>query len=162
MNSFVQALFMTKEFRYRILCLSLSELGQTKNDMDQLQESKADPHYLASRKKLVAMFQLQKVFALLMTAQRPAINPQFFKASLPDFFKNSFAQQDSSEFGKVYLDEIEKSIKDTNEKVNSISSNLNQQDYRILLANYSLVSLPVQLCARIVKIGPRSTKTSLI
>lgn len=117
MNSFVQALFMTKEFRYRVLSLPVTELGQFKADAEQTKEGKVDPATVASRKKLVSVFQLQKIFALLMSAQRPAVTPNFFKASLPDFFKNSFAQQDSSEFGKVYLDEVERNIRDTADKV---------------------------------------------
>lgn len=117
MNSFLQALFMTKEFRYRILNLTLTELGYQKTDPDQLKDGKIDPAVIANKKKVFAIFQLQKVFALLMGAQRPAINPSFLKAVLPDFFRNSFAQQDSSEFGKVYLDEIERSLKDTSESV---------------------------------------------
>ena len=117
MNSFLQALYMTKEFRYRVLNITLTELGYTKTDPDMIKDGKIDPSVLANRKKVFAIFLLHKVFALLMNAQRPAINPQFFKAILPDFFKNSFAQQDSSEFGKVYLDDIERSLKDTTEKV---------------------------------------------
>lgn len=36
---------------------------------------------------------------------------------LPDLFRNSFFQHDSSEFGRIFLDELERSLKDTNDKV---------------------------------------------
>jgi uncharacterized UBP type Zn finger protein len=47
------------------------------------------------------------LFALLHQSQRNDIYPAFFKAILPEFFRDTNAQQDSSEFGRVFLDQVE-------------------------------------------------------
>ncbi len=123
MNSFVQSLFMTKLFRYRIL-----SLGDIVQKLYSASESLKDPttdgnnnvpaKSVASdeKKKAVSLFQLQKLFAYLVSSEREAITPTFLKATLPLHFKTSHAQEDSSEFGRFYLDDLEKSLAQTEER----------------------------------------------
>ena len=172
MNSFMQALYMTKDFRYKILSIDITfTLNKDDNQMQieqsnkktiinnanntKIQEIKVDDDELqnvgpvvlaelpvspqlpieqnkiiekksleqaqiANRKRVLVFFQLQKLFAYLLQSERDSIPPNFFKASLPDDFKNSHAQQDSSEFGKIYLDYLEKSLVNTPERVKFI------------------------------------------
>lgn len=130
MNSFVQSLYMTKTFRFNILSLNIykkmqqsflmnkelktTEISSEKKELN-IEDDKRNEHI--ERKKLTSIFQLQRLFALLYASERPDINPKSFKDILPDFFKNSFAQQDSSEFGKILLDQIEQWIKNLEENV---------------------------------------------
>ncbi|EGR29326.1 ubiquitin carboxyl-terminal hydrolase family protein, putative, partial [Ichthyophthirius multifiliis] len=105
MNSFIQALFMSKEMRYRILNINLNEI-MTLNNNNSLQ----------FREKYACIFQLQKLFVLMLKSKREYVNPKFFKDILPDYFRFSFAQHDASEFGRIFLDQLEVSIKDTQDK----------------------------------------------
>ncbi len=138
MNSFVQALFMTKIFRFNILSINVpgkileankekseqqkalkQEQQQVQQDIKaeetpgqeittaknpQVQKNVEDQ---IKRTKLSHFYQFQKLFALLHQSQRNDIYPAFFKAILPEFFRDTNAQQDSSEFGRVFLDQVE-------------------------------------------------------
>jgi Ubiquitin carboxyl-terminal hydrolase. len=148
MNSYVQALFMTKIFRYRVLSLQLTNRplmnGSTEpnnnnnnpqspttvnigsNNITEIQEeNKSEPQQKAQaqlnlhmdRKKLLYLFQTQKLFAYLHQSEREFVNPSFFRAVLPDPFSTSYAQQDSSEFGSRYLDQLESCLRITEDKV---------------------------------------------
>ncbi|XP_030055203.1 ubiquitin carboxyl-terminal hydrolase 35 [Microcaecilia unicolor] len=81
MNSVLQALFMTPEFRRSVLCL---------------RESNSQP----------LMMKLQWLFAFLEHSQRPAISPEsFLSSSLPPWFYPG-AQQDCSEYLKYLLNRL--------------------------------------------------------
>ena len=97
MNSFLQTLYMTNKFRKRVLSMKFNSLQNFK--------------------QISSGFQLQRLFALLLYSKRRYIIPNFFKAILPDYMKNSHQQQDSSEFGKIYLDCLETSLKFSNDDV---------------------------------------------
>jgi len=120
MNSFVQALFMTKLFRYRILSLGdiVQKLYSVSESLKEPAESTTNNNktHLEEKKKAVGLFQLQKLFAYLVSSEREAITPTFLKATLPLHFKTSHAQEDSSEFGRFYLDDLEKSLAQTEER----------------------------------------------
>lgn len=115
MNSFVQSLFLTNEFTQRILNLKGTVLTSTTKEESNEEEKK---NRLESIKSIP--LQLQKLFALMMKSIRPFIRPLTFRATLPPFFRNNYEQHDSSEFAKIFLDELEKSLKLTDEKVLSV------------------------------------------
>ncbi|KRX02556.1 Protein kinase-like domain [Pseudocohnilembus persalinus] len=191
MNSYTQALFMTKEFRFRLLQIQLLDIhkntqeiqankqeenlkNQNKKENDQEQEqtnshqndnnkiqvenqNQLKDNYnnintndkdknimnieqnnkqieakntqqqqinqknqqlqiMEKQRNFTTVFQLQKLFTLLYQSKRPYINPQNFKASLPDLFKFSYAQHDSSEFGRMFLEQLEQSLKFSDHK----------------------------------------------
>ncbi len=145
MNSYVQALFMTKIFRYRILSLQLANKPQTTTEKSELavkdqlsntndnkidlneesktetqQKSQSNLNLHLERRKLLFLFQTQKLFAYLYQSEREYINAAFFRAVLPDPFSTTYAQQDSSEFGSRYLDQIENSLRNAEDKVSEL------------------------------------------
>lgn len=118
MNSFVQALFMTKLFRYRVLALGdLIQKMYSGTELKEMGEAGNNTNALVEKKKAVSLFQIQKLFALMASSAREAITPNFLKATLPGHFKTSYTQEDSSEFGRIYLDDLEKSLVNTEERV---------------------------------------------
>lgn len=118
MNSFVQALYMTKLFRYRILAQGdLVRKMCTGTELKEIGEAATDANVAQEKKRAVNLFQLQKLFAFMTASEREAIAPGFLKATLPGHFKTSHTQEDSSEFGRIYLDDLEKNLVNTEEKV---------------------------------------------
>ncbi|KAL4450833.1 hypothetical protein ABPG74_011675 [Tetrahymena malaccensis] len=150
MNSYLQALYMTKEFRYRVFKINLAEVmhggskqsisqQDSKMEIDEQQVQKSDSSMqeeisdktaaenekkkanitlIEKQTKIIqfgTVFQLQKLFSLLFKSKRTYINPAFFKGILPDFFRFSYAQQDASEFGRIFLDQLERSVQNTND-----------------------------------------------
>ena len=109
MNSVLQALYMTKEFRNSVLKIDFKNqnLNQEGNNNEQYKNFK----------KISSAYQLQKLFALMFQSKRGAINPGFFRNVLPEFFRNSFSQQDASEFFKIYIDSFENSIRESSNPV---------------------------------------------
>jgi hypothetical protein len=106
MNSVLQALYMTYEFRKAVLQIDF------KLDLVKKEGSSNNEKY-KNFKKISTAYQLQKLFALMFQSKRNTINPGFFRNMLPDFFKNSFSQQDASEFFKIYIETFENSIKES-------------------------------------------------
>ncbi|EAS01106.2 ubiquitin carboxy-terminal hydrolase (macronuclear) [Tetrahymena thermophila SB210] len=153
MNSYLQALYMTKEFRYRVFKINLAEVmhggskqsiqsntqQDSKMEIDEQQVQKSDSSMqeeindksatenekkkanialIEKQTKIIkfgTVFQLQKLFSLLFKSKRTYINPAFFKGILPEFFRFSYAQQDASEFGRIFLDQLERSVQNTND-----------------------------------------------
>jgi hypothetical protein len=109
----MQSLYMTKFFRQQVLTLGLPSLKHKIEDSNNPNNAKL----LLDRKRILIIFQIQKLFALLHSSQRDAINPGFFKAILPDYFRESHAQQDTAEFGRTFLDQLEDSFKLTTQTV---------------------------------------------
>lgn len=109
MNSVLQALYMTQEFRNSVLKIDF-------NGLNLNQEGKNNEQY-KNFKKISSAYQLQKLFALMYQSKRGAINPSFFRNVLPEFFRNSLSQQDASEFFKIYIDSFESSIRDSSNPV---------------------------------------------
>jgi hypothetical protein len=137
---------MTKLYRYRMLSLSLTNNIQTiKDTTEELQKevkqnttetgnpdkkieaedakkNAAQLNVFMEKKKILYLFQTQKLFTYLHNSEREYINPAFFRSILPEPFSTSYAQQDSSEFGSRYLDQIEHCLKTTEDKVNKNNS----------------------------------------
>lgn len=107
MNSFLQCLYMTNEFRNSLLKVKF-DLDSTSSNSTTGQTSN-----LEKLKKVAPAYQLQRLFALLFQSKRSVINPTFFKNVLPDFFRLSYIQQDASEFAKIYLDSFEMALKNS-------------------------------------------------
>ena len=107
-NSTIQALFMTMEFREKILhCMkNLKQTPLPKKSMS----NKKDPIIIEERSGSDDLYQL---FLLLESSHKSSVIPTEFRKSLPELFRNSFEQQDASEFIKIYLDSLEKSLAKT-------------------------------------------------
>lgn len=110
MNSFLQCLYMTNQFRNSLLKVKFDLDSNTSNSTGQSSS-------LEKLKKVAPAYQLQRLFALLFQSKRSAINPTFFKNVLPDFFRLSYIQQDASEFAKIYLDSFEMALKNSKVQV---------------------------------------------
>ena len=110
MNSFFQALYMTKEFRLKMLELDTNNrekelLGKlTTTDFNEKRKE-----LRVIKERMVPLVELQKLFALLYRSKRPYINPSFIKNILPPQFRNLF-QHDAGEFGRIFLEGLEGSI----------------------------------------------------
>lgn len=110
MNSFLQALFMTKELRLRILELDIATREKelmSKLTTTDFNEKRKELRIIKER--MVPLVELQKLFALLYRSKRPYINPSFVKNVLPIQFRNLF-QHDAGEFGRIFLEGLEGSI----------------------------------------------------
>ncbi|XP_065061633.1 ubiquitin carboxyl-terminal hydrolase 35-like [Rhopilema esculentum] len=93
MNSVIQALFMLKSFRSKLLLMPLSEGNAP------------------------LMYNLSKLFAFLLLSERSAISPNdFYKISRPPWFRVG-AQQDCSEFLKYLIERIEQEDKSQGSEV---------------------------------------------
>ena len=116
MNSVLQALYMTQEFRNSVLNIDFKSqnINQEGKNNEQNEQYK-------NFKKISSAYQLQKLFALMYQSKRGAINPGFFRNVLPEFFRNSFSQQDASEFFKIYIDSFENSIRESSNPVIALS-----------------------------------------
>lgn len=106
---------MTKIFRLKVLTFTLPASIKSKTDENSTLINNAK--ILQDRRRMLTLYQLQKLFAFLFSSQREAINPNFFKAVLPDYFRESHAQQDTAEFGRAFLDQLEDSLKITENPV---------------------------------------------
>ena len=111
-NSTIQALFMTMEFREKILhCMkNLKQTPLPKKSMS----NKKDPIII---EEISVSDDLYQLFLLLESSHKSSVIPTEFRKSLPELFRNSFEQQDASEFIKIYLDSLEKSLARTPAKV---------------------------------------------
>jgi len=97
MNVIIQALFFSLKFRAEVLKIDYKK------------------YCAVSTKGMNSpLIQLQKVFALLLRSIRPYIAPKEFRSILPVHFKNSFMQQDASEFFKTLSDLLEFDAKGVN------------------------------------------------
>jgi ubiquitin C-terminal hydrolase len=92
MNVIIQALFFSLKFRANVLRIDYKIAAKLKLSQSPL-------------------MQLQKLFALLLKSTRPYIAPKEFRSTLPNYFKNSFMQQDASEFFKTVSDLLESDAK---------------------------------------------------
>lgn len=91
MNSLLQALFMTPEFRHMIY------------------KWRYDPEKNAAKKDCI-LYQMQKLFASLQIGTQPAASTLGLTASFQWDYQDSFAQQDIQEFMRVLFDAIEQSF----------------------------------------------------
>ena len=94
MNSFLQALFLSTEFRKCLI-----------NDI-----AIPFPSMISKTSSKLMIEQLSRLFCQLAYSQRPSIKPVALKAVLPKFFQN-YEQHDWSEFAKIFLDKIEEEVK---------------------------------------------------
>ncbi len=122
MNSFIQALYTIKEFRERVLKIkyNYNQEGSDRQKMDIEGEIPFQKQPTSFKEKVQvneAGVRLQKLFAVLYQSARPSINPSFFREIIPDFFRMNFQQQDASEFGRIYLDSFERTLKMASDKV---------------------------------------------
>ena len=102
MNSVLQQFFMIPFFRYAILSLNIPEnLSEEKEDNDNL------------------LFQLIRMFYYLNYSQKNEYNPKNFVYSFKDYDGNPTQiniQMDAQEFLARFIEKIEDSIKNTNQK----------------------------------------------
>jgi len=113
--STLQALFMTEDFRLRILDLVEEEMNLTqflqdhyepKNNLAQIENKSFD-----------LLKETEGVFYKLVASEEEAINPERFKEALPDQFRLANFEQDTLEFLLIYFDCLEMRLKGTQEKV---------------------------------------------
>ncbi len=97
MNSFLQSLYATVPFRSQI------------SSSNALQDFPNDPDFL--------LLNLQYLFSKLhinaISLQNDKIDPSFLKNLVPEPFRSNKAQQDTMEFGRSLLEDIEKRMKDS-------------------------------------------------
>ena len=122
MNSFIQALYTIKEFRERVLRIkyNYSQENTNKQSMEiegEIPFQKQPRNFKEKLQVIEPGVRLQKLFAVLFQSARPSINPGFFREIIPDFFRMNFQQQDASEFGRIYLDSFERTLKMASDKV---------------------------------------------
>ena len=104
-NSTIQALFMTMDFREKVLqCNKNLKQSSLLNKFTITEEPTVNE----------ALYDL---FLMLLSSSEKYIIPTEFRKSLPELFKNSHVQQDASEFIKIYLDSLEKSLAGTPSQV---------------------------------------------
>lgn len=95
MNSFTQALFMTKKFKS--LIIKAQDQGIVPTDHPIFQS-------------LVNLFsQLNSK----TSDNRTQVNPAAFKQFIPQPFKSSWEQHDSGQFGRMFLDSVTTQLKNT-------------------------------------------------
>ena len=99
MNSFLQALFMSEDFRKWLI-----------NDI-----AISFPSMIMKPSSKLSIEQLPRLFWQMAFSSRRAIKPSAFRSTIPTHFLN-FAQQDWSEFGKTFLDKMEEEIKEMNKE----------------------------------------------
>lgn len=102
MNSLLQSLYMTPEFRQKIY------------------NWKYDPRKHGDKKTCIP-FQLQVLFGKLQISKRPSVDTKFLTKSFGWDIQESFQQHDVQEFCRVLFDAIEESVKGTDSE-NLISS----------------------------------------
>ncbi|TNV85471.1 hypothetical protein FGO68_gene12743 [Halteria grandinella] len=120
MNSVLQALYQIKDFRDDLLCIDESLILLTKNP--ELEESGQQNAVPLQQKIKSGLFQLQRLFMQLSEhSVRNQIAPRQFKAlALPDFFRQNggYEQHDSQEFVNMFLDKIDRELKQSTELEN--------------------------------------------
>ena len=84
LNSIVQSLYLTDDFRAALTSLHLSP---------------------AEMKRFGTLRSLQHLFALLAYCTRPSYSPKAFRAAMPEQFRNG-SQQDADEFAKYLLETL--------------------------------------------------------
>ena len=104
MNSYMQALFMTKKFRS--LIIKARDESWAPSDKIQFQ----------------ALVRLFSDLSIKGYQSKTEVNPLYFKESTPEPFRSSWDQHDSGEFGRMYLDSIVTELKD----VPTISDKINR------------------------------------
>jgi len=63
--------------------------------------------------KLKKSHHMNNFFFNLLTTHQKFVEPKEFRHSLPAVFRDSYQQQDASEFFRFYLDQLEKSLETT-------------------------------------------------
>ena len=102
-NSFMQALFMTKKFRS--LVQAVANRPTTPSD-----------HF-----RTFAVFNLFDELARKELGQLQPFRPEFFRSQLSEPFRSCFDQQDSAEFGRIYLQELsEEMVKGDRERISKL------------------------------------------
>jgi ubiquitin C-terminal hydrolase len=113
-NSTIQALYMTTDFRTKILDLKI------KNNMATAQNLRRSKSLLAKdptqTEDSPLHEELYNLFLLLLSTQDKFVEPKAFREVLPEEFRSSYMQQDASEFVKFFFDALEKSLTMTPEK----------------------------------------------
>ena len=100
MNSFLQCLYMTLDFR--------SEICELSDDMHKIQGMETTKN---------SLYELYRLFWLLNSSSEEYIVPEDFRKSVPEPFCSSSEQQDVSEFGKFFMDDLETNLKKANREV---------------------------------------------
>lgn len=104
MNSYLQCLFLTPQFREIIInCSKLLDEDGNSN-------------------KYGLLFQLNRLFLFLSKKNTPDsyLTPIEMKYALPEPFNFSSQQQDSSEFGRILIEILEEQLKQLTSKVKKI------------------------------------------
>ena len=123
MNSAMIALFSTGKFRDRILKLPKDDLEKT---VDLQTSGKKHDKMNIEASPLKELYYL---FQDLKHTKEEAVDPKYFRETLPLRFKNSNTEEDSSEFFREYLDLLEKSLKKTAEKVDIANCSSSKGDF---------------------------------
>lgn len=107
MNCFLQALYMTEEFRMGLMHFRKGARGQQL--ADELQRGK-----ISNSDSWLTALPLISVsaFAHMMLTQRNAHKPKRLQSVLPAQYRSS-QQQDSSEFARYLFDALETDLKET-------------------------------------------------
>ena len=114
MNSFLQALFMSRKFRNELLFGALEgreeETAEVKEKPSLGEEGpKLEKKEILSQLKL-SYVQLQKLFVQLRFGVRPHVRPLALRTCLPEMFRGH-DQQDSAEFARIFLDILERDLR---------------------------------------------------
>jgi len=114
-NSIMQALFMTMDFREKILSLIQKEHNLSINNSISINNSmkksvKNTGKEAMQTEEISPHDELYKLFFNMMTSSQKFCETKEFRESLPPAFRDSYQQQDASEFLRFYLDQLEKSL----------------------------------------------------
>ena len=105
MNSIVQCLFMTHDFREKLIEL----YPIPKDKLDNITSLLINEEFEKS-----CVFNLCILFNQLKSGSQPEVKATHFRRTLKSPFSTSYDQQDASEFAKSLLQDIEDSLKNTN------------------------------------------------
>lgn len=102
MNSYLQCLFLTSQFRQNII--SCSDLLEDNHNSNACQ----------------LLFEFNRLFVSLSSKNAYSyLTPIEMKYALPEPFNFSSQQQDSSEFGRIVIEILEEQLKKLTQKVNN-------------------------------------------